>query len=77
MPSARFRSKITSSSPQNADRLRTPAAEDKKASGKRIGVEVLVAELRQRADAFSAIDGFDRPQNAELRRDLDSSDQLP
>jgi hypothetical protein len=27
--------------------------------------------LRQRVDAFSTIDGFDRHQNAELRRDLD------
>jgi len=25
----------------------------------------------QRVDTFSAIDGFDRHQNAELRRDLD------
>src|SRR6476659_3755931 len=58
---------------QDADRLRTPAAEDKQASGKRIGVEFLAAELGQRVDSFSAVDGFDCHQNAELRRDLDQA----
>src|SRR5438128_12514693 len=58
---------------QNTDRFRTPAAEDKQASGERIGVESLAAELRQRVDAFSAIDGFDCHQDAELWRDLDQT----
>jgi hypothetical protein len=53
------------------DRLATTAAEDKKAAGKRIGCEFLPAELREGIDTLSSIDGFDRNQDAQLRRDLD------
>jgi hypothetical protein len=36
-----------------------------------IGIEFLPAELSWGVDAFSAVDGFDRHQGAQLRRDLD------
>src|SRR5579863_5327979 len=52
---------------QDTDGLRAPAAEDKQAAGKRIGIQLLAAKLRQRIDAFSAVDGFDRHLNPRLR----------
>ena len=55
---------------EDSDRLAAAAAKDKQTAGKRIGIELLTAELRQRIDAFSAVDGFNRNQNAQLRGDL-------
>jgi hypothetical protein len=56
---------------ENSDRLAAAAAKDKQTAGKRIGIEFFAAELRQRIDAFSAVNGFDRNQDAQLWRDLD------
>src|SRR5580704_8384317 len=47
------------------------AAKDEQATGERVGVELLTAQLRQRIDALPAIDGVYRNQDAQLRRDLD------
>src|ERR1700691_2859250 len=47
------------------------AAKDKQAAGERIGIEFLAAELRERVDTLSSVDGVYRNQNAQLRRDLD------
>ena len=55
---------------EDSDRLAATAAEDKQAAGKRIGCEFLPAELRQRIYALPSVDGFNRNQNAQLRRDL-------
>jgi hypothetical protein len=56
---------------EDSDCLAAAAAKDKQATGKRIGIEFLTTELRQRIDAFPSVDGFNRNQDAELRRDLD------
>ncbi len=56
---------------QDSDSLAAAAAEDEQAAGKRVGIEFLAAELRQRIDAFPSVDGFNRNQYPELRRDLD------
>ena len=56
---------------EDPDGRSAPAAEDKQAAGKRIGVEFLPAQLRDSVDALPAIDGFNRNQDADLRRDLD------
>src|SRR5579863_2353266 len=55
---------------EDSDRLAAPAPKDEQASGKRIGIELFPAELRQRIDALPAVDGFNRNQDAQLRRDL-------
>jgi hypothetical protein len=55
---------------EDSDCLAAAAAEDKQAAGKRIGIELLTAELRQRVDSLSSVDGFNRNQDAELRCDL-------
>ena len=56
---------------QDSDRLAAAAAEDEQAAGKRIGIEFLAAELRERVDALSPVDCVDRNQDAQLRCDLD------
>jgi hypothetical protein len=56
---------------EDPDRLAAAAAKDEQAAGERIGVEFLTAELGQRINAFSSVYGFDRNQDAQLRRDLD------
>ena len=56
---------------EDSDRFAAAAAEDEQAAGKRIGIEFLAAELRQRVDALPSVDGFNRNQDAQLRRDLD------
>jgi hypothetical protein len=55
---------------KDPDRLTTAAAKDKQAARKRIGREFLQAELRQRIYALPSVDGFNRNQDAQLRRDL-------
>ena len=55
---------------EDSDRLAAAAAEDEQAAGKRIGIELLTAELGERVDALPAVDGFNRNQDAQLRRDL-------
>src|SRR5580693_4739578 len=47
------------------------AAKDEQATGERVGVELLTAQLRQRIDALPAVDGVYRNQDTQLRRDLD------
>jgi hypothetical protein len=49
----------------------TAAAEDKQVAGKRIGVELLPAQLSDSINTLPAIDGFNRNQNADLWCDLD------
>jgi hypothetical protein len=56
---------------EDSDRLAAAAAEDEKAAGKRVGIEFLTTELRQRIYALPSVDCFNRNQDAELRRDLD------
>ena len=56
---------------EDSDRLAAAAAKDKQTAGKRVGIEFLAAELRQRIDAFPAVDAFNRNQDAQLRCDLD------
>ena len=55
---------------EDPDRLATTAAEDKQAARKRIGREFLPAELRQRIYTLPSVYGFNRNQDAQLRRDL-------
>ena len=55
---------------EDPDRLATPVAKDKQAARKRIGNEFLPAELRQRIYTLPSVDGFNRNQDAQLRRDL-------
>src|ERR1700722_3973871 len=55
---------------QDSDSFAASAAEDKQAAGKRIGREFLPAQLRQRIYALPSVDGFNRNQDAQLRRDL-------
>jgi len=49
---------------ENPDRLATTAAEDEQAAGKRIGIELLAAELGERIDSLPSVNGFDRNQDA-------------
>jgi hypothetical protein len=56
---------------EDPDRLAAAAAEDEQAARKRIGIELLAAELRQRINPLASVDGFNRNQDAQLRRDLD------
>jgi hypothetical protein len=56
---------------KDSDRLAAAVAKDKQTAGKRVGVEFLAAELCQRINALSAVNGFNRNQNAQLRGDLD------
>lgn len=56
---------------QDSDRFAAAAAKDEQAAGKRIGVELLSAELSKRVDPLPSIDGFDRNQYPQLRGDLD------
>ena len=56
---------------EDADRFAAAAAEDKQAAGKRIGIEFLAAELGERVNTLPAVDGFNRNQDPQLRRDLD------
>jgi hypothetical protein len=58
---------------EDSDRLAAAAAKDKQTAGKRVGIEFLAAELRQRIDAFPAVDAFNRNQDAKLRRDLNQN----
>jgi hypothetical protein len=44
--------------------LTAAAAENKQAAGKRIGVELLAAELRQRVNPLPAVDSLYRNQDA-------------
>jgi hypothetical protein len=55
---------------EDSDRFAAAAAEDEQAAGKRIGIKLLAAELGERVDALPTVDGFDRNQDAQLRRDL-------
>jgi hypothetical protein len=55
---------------EDTDRFAAAAAEDEQAAGKRIGIELLTAELGERVNALPAVDGFDRDQDAQLRSDL-------
>src|SRR6202050_1914305 len=48
----------------------SPAAEHEQVTRKWIGVQLLPAQLRQRIDAFAAVDRLHRHQNPHLRRDL-------
>jgi hypothetical protein len=56
---------------EDSDSLAAAAAEDKQTAGKRIGCEFLPAELRQRINTLPSVDGLNRDQDAQLRRDLD------
>src|SRR5580692_4744233 len=56
---------------EDSDRFAAAAAEDEQAAGKRIGVELLTAELCERVNALPSVYSFDRNQDAQLRRDLD------
>jgi hypothetical protein len=53
------------------DSDRFAAAEDEQAAEKRIGIKLLAAELGERIDALPAVNGFNRNQDVQLRRDLD------
>src|ERR1019366_9051163 len=55
---------------EDSDRLAAAAAEGEQAAGKRIGIELLTAELRQSINPLPSVDGFNRNQDAQLRRDL-------
>ena len=55
---------------KDPDRLTTAAAKDKQTARKRIGLEFLPAELRQRIYTLPSVYGFNRNQDAQLRRDL-------
>jgi hypothetical protein len=55
---------------EDPDRLATAAAKDKQAARKRIGRKFFPAQLRQRIYAFPPVNGFNRNQDAQLRRDL-------
>jgi hypothetical protein len=55
---------------EDSDRFAAAAAEDEQAAGKRIGIKLLATELGERVDALPPVDGFDRNQDAQLRRDL-------
>jgi hypothetical protein len=56
---------------EDSDRLAAAAAEDEQAAGKRIGIELLAAELGEGVDPLPCVNGFDRNQDAQLRCDLD------
>jgi hypothetical protein len=56
---------------EDSDRFAAAAAEDEQAAGKRIGIEFLAAELGERVNALPSVDGFNRNQDPQLRRDLD------
>src|SRR5207245_340833 len=56
---------------QYPDRLSAPAAEDKQAARKGIGIQFLAAKLSQGINALPAVDRLDRHQYAHLWRDLD------
>src|SRR5271157_4518272 len=56
---------------QNADRGSPPAAKHKQTTRERIRLLFLLAQSGQRVDALSSIHGFDRHQDAHLRRNLD------
>jgi hypothetical protein len=49
---------------EDSDGLAAAAAEDEKTAGKRVGIEFLAAELRQRIYALPSVNGFDRNQDA-------------
>ena len=55
---------------QYFDSRRAPASEQEQAARKRIGRKFLPAQLRQRIDALPSVNGFNRDQDAQLRRDL-------
>ena len=55
---------------EDSDCPAAAAAKDKQTAGKRIGIEFLAAELRERINAFSTVDRFNRNQDAQLWRDL-------
>ena len=57
--------------PEYESTFRAATAEHKQAAGKRIGLQFLLTQLRQRIDALASIDGLDRHQNPHLRRNLD------
>jgi hypothetical protein len=56
---------------EDSDRFAAAAAEDEQAAGERIGIEFLAAELGERVNTLPAVDGFNRNQDPQLRRDLD------
>jgi hypothetical protein len=55
---------------EDSDRFAAAAAKDEQAAGKRIGVELLAAKLGEGVNALPCVDGFDRHQDAQLRRNL-------
>src|SRR5271166_4477944 len=56
---------------QDADRRPSPAPEHKQTTRERIRLQFLLAQSGKRVDALSSIHGFDRHQDAHLRRNLD------
>jgi hypothetical protein len=55
---------------QHAKRGGPAAPKEKQAAGKGIGRQFFPAQLDERVDALTPIDGFDRHQDAHLRGDL-------
>ena len=56
---------------KDSDRFATAATENEQTAGKRIGIELLAAELGERVDPLPCVDGFNRNEYPQLRRDLD------
>jgi len=56
---------------EDSDCFAAAAAEDEQAAGERIGIELLAAELGERVDPLPCVDGFNRNEYPQLRRDLD------
>src|SRR5206468_1932303 len=61
---------VTSVVDKNANRRPAPAPKNKQAARERIRLELLSAPPCQRIDAFAAVHGFHRHQDAHLRGDL-------
>src|SRR5580658_5591233 len=55
---------------QDSDRRSTPRPEDKKVTGKRVGVQLFPAKLGDGVDTLSSINRLDRNQNSDLGSDL-------
>jgi len=56
---------------EDSDGFAAATAEDEQTAGKRVGIEFLATELRQRVNTLPSINGFNRNQDAQLRCDLD------
>ena len=52
---------------EDSDRFAAAAAEDEQTAGKRVGIELLAAELCEAIYALPCVDGFNRNQDAQLR----------